>query len=318
VIYTAHDGDNNNLETQCLAFSTDAGQTWKKYKGNPVIDCKYPGKQRDPKVFWYGPGKRWVMCLFENGGIAFYSSQDLKNWNWLSRVEGYHECPDMFELEVDAEESNKKWVLLGGDASAGSPLTNTVTLVINGVDVAQGTDPDSGGLLVRNGTTGGSPAPLQRVLTTGDLGGYSFGAEKSSTETTISDTTLSDDAELSYFLPPGIYFHRLLAFFSANVDGSMGIQWRLNFTGSFARSRFSVASRINGVDVGGATPIFLNSTQTEATITTVGASDYIDISGIFVVTVGGTLSFQWAQNSSVAQNLAINNSSSLTSQKITE
>ena len=57
---------------------------------------------------------------------------------------------------------------IGGVAS-GSPLLGTVTLIINAVDVAQATNPDAGGLLVRNGATGGSPAPLERVLTVSDI-----------------------------------------------------------------------------------------------------------------------------------------------------
>jgi fructan beta-fructosidase len=42
--------------------------------------------------------------------IAFYTSSDLKNWNFESRIEGFYECPDLFELPVIGAD-HKKWVL---------------------------------------------------------------------------------------------------------------------------------------------------------------------------------------------------------------
>jgi fructan beta-fructosidase len=101
-------------ETQNLAYSTDKGRTWTAYEGNPVIKAKYYDNQRDPKVFWYEPESKWVMVLFENGGIVFYSSNDLKSWTKMSRFNGesgFHECPDMFQLAVDGDEKNTRWVL---------------------------------------------------------------------------------------------------------------------------------------------------------------------------------------------------------------
>src|ERR1700691_1453590 len=50
-IYT---GASEAKQNQNLAISRDAGATWTKYSGNPVID---PGLKnfRDPKVFWHAP-----------------------------------------------------------------------------------------------------------------------------------------------------------------------------------------------------------------------------------------------------------------------
>lgn len=102
---------------ECIAYSNDRGRTFTEYEGNPVI--KHDG--RDPKVFWYAPGKHWVMAVYnkskEHGNaIAFYTSKDLKDWKFRSRLQGYFECPELFELPVDGDDRNKRWVVFGADA----------------------------------------------------------------------------------------------------------------------------------------------------------------------------------------------------------
>lgn len=49
--------DNLN---QCMSYSLDKGQTWKKYEKNPVLVHAY----RDPNVFWYEPDKKWILILY--------------------------------------------------------------------------------------------------------------------------------------------------------------------------------------------------------------------------------------------------------------
>lgn len=111
--YTAH----GEFETQCIAFSNDRGRSWQKYRGNPVIDSR--GKwgnsrdSRDPKVFWHGDSRKWVMILFENKGHSVYNSDNLKDWSYLSHLPGFWECPELFELPVDGNPNNKKWVIYG-------------------------------------------------------------------------------------------------------------------------------------------------------------------------------------------------------------
>ena len=101
---------------ESLAYSTDRGRTWTYYEGNPVI--RHTG--RDPKLVWYGPGKYWVMAVYdivgESKAIAYYSSPDLKTWTQESRFEGFHECPELFELPVDGDTKNRRWVTYGADA----------------------------------------------------------------------------------------------------------------------------------------------------------------------------------------------------------
>jgi sucrose-6-phosphate hydrolase SacC (GH32 family) len=48
--------------------------------------------------------------------IRFLTSPDLKAWTSQSTTEGFFECPDFFELPVDGDAANKKWVLLGASS----------------------------------------------------------------------------------------------------------------------------------------------------------------------------------------------------------
>ncbi|MCX6996711.1 MAG: glycoside hydrolase family 32 protein [Kiritimatiellaeota bacterium] len=100
---------------EALAYSTDRGKTWTYYDGNPVI--RHNG--RDPKLIWYEPGKHWVIAVFDQKGgkgIAFYTSKDLKAWEFASKMDGYFECAEIFELPVDSDPANKKWVIFAADA----------------------------------------------------------------------------------------------------------------------------------------------------------------------------------------------------------
>jgi fructan beta-fructosidase len=119
LVYTAFDRFSHK-QVQCIASSTDNGVTFTRFTGNPVLDTnKEAGTNdtRDPKVFWYEPTRRWVMVLFENDGMSFFNSTDLKSWTRQSHFKGLHECPDFFELPVDGETSHRKWILHGGSST---------------------------------------------------------------------------------------------------------------------------------------------------------------------------------------------------------
>ncbi|UYQ95565.1 hypothetical protein MKQ68_10675 [Chitinophaga horti] len=108
--------DSPDRQVQSLAYSLDKGRTWTKYKNNPLIDSKEKWNSkdtRDPRVFWYGPGKHWVMVLNERDGHSIYTSGNLKDWQYQSHVTGFWECPDLFELPVQGGNGQKKWVLYG-------------------------------------------------------------------------------------------------------------------------------------------------------------------------------------------------------------
>lgn len=108
--------DNPDRQIQCLAYSLDKGRTWTKYPGNPLIDSKEKWNSkdtRDPRVFWYAPGKHWVMALNERDGHSIYTSTNLKEWTYQSHTTGFWECPDLFELPVAGKPNEKKWVMYG-------------------------------------------------------------------------------------------------------------------------------------------------------------------------------------------------------------
>ncbi|WP_139902303.1 glycoside hydrolase family 32 protein [Clostridium thermarum] len=113
----------NPRQQQCMAYSTDKGRTWTKYSGNPVIKNvqggNIPNDFRDPKVIWHEDSQKWIMSLAVQDHIDFWSSRNLKDWEKESEFghgsgshNGVWECPDLFELEVDGDKNNKKWVLI--------------------------------------------------------------------------------------------------------------------------------------------------------------------------------------------------------------
>lgn len=130
-LYTAvlpqgREGLPAGTQAQSLAYSLDRGRSWTQHPGNPVI-ARPPGQYageyrdfRDPKMFWYEPGKKWVMALVLPNlhKALFYSSRDLLRWDYLSEfgpagaVGGIWECPDLVELPVDGDPARSKWVLL--------------------------------------------------------------------------------------------------------------------------------------------------------------------------------------------------------------
>ena len=106
-----------DVQMQSMAYSTDNGKTFTKYKGNPVVTST-KRDFRDPKVFWYAPGKHWVMILAGGQEMDIYSSKNLKNWKYESSFgakQGAHggvwECPDLVELPVEGTKE-KRWVLI--------------------------------------------------------------------------------------------------------------------------------------------------------------------------------------------------------------
>ncbi len=115
---------------QAIAYSTDKGHTFHLLnEGGPVIpnqgrEVDPKGTQRDPKIFWHGPTKKWVAILWlgetSGGKVRFFNSDDLQNWTPTGDItrKWAHECFDLVELPVLDESGKplgeKKWLLYDG------------------------------------------------------------------------------------------------------------------------------------------------------------------------------------------------------------
>ena len=114
--YTAAGGSSEESKgqpfTQCIAYSADAGDTWTKYSGNPVVP-HIGGSNRDPKVIRYG--RKWVMVLYIDGNqFALLESNDTKSWSKIQDIEfpGRSECPDFFPLKLLGV---TKWIMMAAN-----------------------------------------------------------------------------------------------------------------------------------------------------------------------------------------------------------
>lgn len=93
-------------------------------RARPAATGRLPGLRS-------GPGRHWAMALYhEVDGkrtIAFYTSQDLRAWEFASSIDGFFECPEIFELAVE-----------GGPGENARAVNDLLTdIVARGVDPAR-------------------------------------------------------------------------------------------------------------------------------------------------------------------------------------
>lgn len=89
------------------------------YNNNPVLGPNQNSADfRDPQVFYDAARSSWAMALArgDQSKIDFYRSGDLKSWQYTGTfgpeaTGGKWETPDLFQLPVDNNINNKKWVL---------------------------------------------------------------------------------------------------------------------------------------------------------------------------------------------------------------
>jgi len=113
---------NNKLATlkapgQCLAYSTDNGETLVKYNDGAPIIPNILAANRDPKVIYCDELGKYVMALYLDGNeYCIMTSENLLNWDMLQRFNiDDTECPDFFPLPVEGESPDepRKWVYIG-------------------------------------------------------------------------------------------------------------------------------------------------------------------------------------------------------------
>ena len=112
-------------QTQSIAYSTDNGETFKKYVNNPILTSDV-SDFRDPNVFWNEDVKQWNLILAAGQQMNIYSSKNLKDWKYESSFgEGYGnhggvwECPDLLKM-------GDKWLLIC-NINPGGPFGGSAT-----------------------------------------------------------------------------------------------------------------------------------------------------------------------------------------------
>ncbi len=113
-LYTSADAS----QIQSMAYSTDSGMTFERYSGNPVLVLE--SEARDPNMFWHKPTGEWIMVLAHphEHEMLVFASPDMRQWTLrssfgkgLGAQDGVWECPDLFRLPVEGEQTSK-WVFL--------------------------------------------------------------------------------------------------------------------------------------------------------------------------------------------------------------
>lgn len=121
LIYTGTRGQQNEIQTQCIAIGSDDLMAWQKYAGNPVLDripdAAHQSRDfRDPFVWKENDG--WYMVVGSRiqdvgGAVFLYRSHNLIDWHYLHPllIGDIHrngvtwECPNFFKL-------GDQWVLI--------------------------------------------------------------------------------------------------------------------------------------------------------------------------------------------------------------
>ncbi len=118
LFYTAAAGQRevnaDKVSTQCMAYSTDGGYTFKKYENNPVVS-HIKNINRDPKVVYDPQNDMYIMALYLDGAeYAILKSSNLTDWTMLNSfvLDGSRECPDMFLIDDSKE---KIWMFTGAN-----------------------------------------------------------------------------------------------------------------------------------------------------------------------------------------------------------
>lgn len=118
-------------QKQSMAVSTDNGMTFKKYEDNPVLVSNI-SDFRDPNMFWYDEGKKWILIVSEKQHMKIFSSSDLRDWAFESDFgEGYGchdgvwECPDLIKTK------SGKWILVC-NINPGGPFGGSATQYFTG------------------------------------------------------------------------------------------------------------------------------------------------------------------------------------------
>ncbi len=103
----------------CNEYTSDYTNFYLYNNGEPIMPTATGF--RDPSVFWDNANNQWIMAIAKSGSssVMFFRSTNLKSWELLnsfrsSVLRGWWECPDLFQLPIDGNSNNKRWVLIIG------------------------------------------------------------------------------------------------------------------------------------------------------------------------------------------------------------
>lgn len=102
--------------TQGLAYSLDGGKHLIKH--DTILMDTIEKENRDPKVFWHVQSKAYIMVLWlREDEFAILRSEDMEHYHISQRLrlEKAFECPDLFELRVDENDEDTRWVFWCAD-----------------------------------------------------------------------------------------------------------------------------------------------------------------------------------------------------------
>ena len=118
-VYTLNQ-NSTGIQQQAISYSLNH-VSFQYYQNNPVIAYSGPDF-RDPQVFWDEETGRWVMVVTKpiDRAIEIYASQNLKDWTLESTFNDrgakreVWEVPDLFQLPLNGDPDNTKWVMTCG------------------------------------------------------------------------------------------------------------------------------------------------------------------------------------------------------------
>jgi len=105
------------VQAQSLAYSRDAGESWERFAGNPVLDLKM-ADFRDPCVFWHAASDSWIMVVVKSmeQTAQIWRSANLTAWQLASEIVAgsapgrVWECPTLVELPVTGQDGATRWL----------------------------------------------------------------------------------------------------------------------------------------------------------------------------------------------------------------
>ena len=104
-----------------LAFSIDNGESWKVILENIDLPDSFGKNPQNAGISWFEPTRKWIMSVTLNDHVEFYSSADLKIWNFESLIGA-----DFFPEEIKWKRSalfsagdDIHWILLADIKKSG-------------------------------------------------------------------------------------------------------------------------------------------------------------------------------------------------------